>query len=91
MQVTDRHYHVWVLRMEMKAGGAYFYFNVHPSTYVHRTSAYRVRRRFIAEGVLPGMVQVRECKGEKGSPCLPADPEQMATDTGSPPEEGATA
>ena len=91
MEGKSRHYHVWVMRMEMKAGGAYFYIDVLPSTYVHRTSANRVRRRLIAAGNKPTMVEVRVCKGFEGSPCSLADPQQTKTDTGSPPEEGATA
>ena len=67
MKDAAHHYHVWVLEIQATDGEQLRFDNVqYPKSYLHRTPAYRVRSRLIAEGTKPELVSVLACHG---SPC----------------------
>ena len=72
MDVIQPHYHVWILDIKARGGQLYFEEVPHPGTYVHRTSAYRVRSRLISGGTRAELVSVHACHS---SPCPTYQPE----------------
>ena len=84
MENAAHHYHVWVLEIQATDGEQLRFDNVQrPASYVHRTSAYRVRSRLISDGTRLELVSVLACHS---SPCplSPAEPKLFDISVGKP-------